>query len=77
MIGKRPPNGSHISHMAKQSCSSRPRKKRGMEIAPSDNTRDRSSGQRFTYTADSSPAGMPMATASAIAAITSSSVAGR
>ena len=34
MIGSRPPSGSHISHMAKQSCRSRPRKKRGIEIAP-------------------------------------------
>ena len=40
MIGKRPPSGSQSSHIAKASCSSSPRKKRGIEIAASDRTRE-------------------------------------
>ena len=75
--GKRPERGSQPSHMAKASWKTRPRKKRGMEMAPSETVRDRKSGQRLRYTAASRPAGMPRPTARIIAARTSSSVAGR
>ena len=40
MMGKRPPSGSQSSHIAKASCNSSPRKKRGIEIAASDRTRE-------------------------------------
>ena len=75
--GKRPDRGSQPSHMAKASWKTRPRKKRGMEMAPSETVRDRKSGQRLRYTADKTPSGTPMTSASRREQKASSSVAGK
>ena len=39
--GKRPPSAAQPSHMANTSCSSSPRKKRGIEIDASESSRTR------------------------------------
>ncbi len=75
--GMRPPSGSHASAMAKASWSSKPTKKRGIEMAASPSTVLTKSGQRLTLTADMTPSGIPTRTVTMMVAITSSSVAGR